>query len=182
MDRKTKTDKVCLCESVVKIKVVVQLAKTKMNELSIRIIYYLQIHVHHLGIPKVPIRGLNRIYDIALQDLPGNPPFFFQWPQESEKSVSFKIWREVGGQTEVFQCNVWILLHSRLNLFRGEWSREADEGVSAWGRFLHRPRCFGVNDIKGNNQLDETKQVLTSMVSSPQWTSGWDSLRRPSCW
>ena len=45
-----------------------------MNELIIHTIVYLQIHVHHYGIPKVPIRGLDRIYDISLQALPGNPP------------------------------------------------------------------------------------------------------------
>ena len=44
---------------------------------------------------------------------------------------------------------------------------EADEGVSARGRCLHRLRCFGVNDIKGNDKLDEIKRVLTSLVASP---------------
>ena len=52
---KTKTDKVWLCESVGKLKGVGQLVKAKMNELIIHTIAYLQIHVHHHGIPKVPI-------------------------------------------------------------------------------------------------------------------------------
>ena len=49
-----KKDKAWLCESVGKIKGVGQLAKAKMNELSIHTIDDLQIHVHHHGIPKVP--------------------------------------------------------------------------------------------------------------------------------
>ena len=32
-----------------------------------------------------------------------------------EKSVSFKIWREMGGQTEFFYSNVEILFHHRPN-------------------------------------------------------------------
>ena len=76
MDLKKNTDKVWLCESVGKLKVVGQLAIAKMNELRIHTIYYLQIHVCHHG--KVPIQGFNRIYDMALQDLPGNPPPSFK--------------------------------------------------------------------------------------------------------
>ena len=49
-----------------------------MNELSIHTIADLQIHVHNHGIPKVPIRGFGQIYDIALQDLPENPPSYFK--------------------------------------------------------------------------------------------------------
>ena len=41
-----------------------------MNELSIHTIADLQLHVRHHGIPKVPIRGFGRIYDIALKPLP----------------------------------------------------------------------------------------------------------------
>ena len=50
-----KTDKVCICESVGKLKVIGQQAKSKTNELSIHTIADLQLHVHHHGIPKVPI-------------------------------------------------------------------------------------------------------------------------------
>ena len=55
MYRNTKTDKVWICESVGKLKVVGQLSKAKMNELSIHIIADLHICVHHHGILKVPI-------------------------------------------------------------------------------------------------------------------------------
>ena len=78
LDKKTNTDKVWLCESVGKLKGVGHQAKTKMNELSIHKIPDIQLHVHHHGTPKVPIRGLGWIYDIALQALPGNPPSYFK--------------------------------------------------------------------------------------------------------
>ena len=88
-----------------------------MNELSIHIIADLQFHARHHGIPKVPIRGFSRIYDIVVQALPGKPPLLFQGPQESEKSVPFKVRREMGGQTKFFYCNVKILLHHQPNSF-----------------------------------------------------------------
>ena len=50
-----KSIQVRLCEYVGKLKGVGQLAKAKMNELSIHTISDLQLHVHHHGIPKVPI-------------------------------------------------------------------------------------------------------------------------------
>ena len=50
-----KTDKVWICKSVGKLKGIGQQAKAKTNELSIHTIADLQLHVHHHGIPKVPI-------------------------------------------------------------------------------------------------------------------------------
>ena len=49
-----------------------------MNELRTNTIADLQLHVHHQGIPKVPIRGFDRIYDMDLQALPGNPTSSFK--------------------------------------------------------------------------------------------------------
>ena len=49
MDKKTKTGKVWICESVGKLKGVGQLARAKMNELRIHTIADLQIHGHHHG-------------------------------------------------------------------------------------------------------------------------------------
>ena len=49
MDKKIKTEKVWLCESVGKLKGVGQLAKAKMNELRIHTIADLQLHVFHRG-------------------------------------------------------------------------------------------------------------------------------------
>ena len=49
-----------------------------MNQLTIHIIAYLQLHVHHHGTPKVPIRGFGQIYNIVLQDITGNSPPSFK--------------------------------------------------------------------------------------------------------
>ena len=45
----------------------------------------------------------------------------------------------MGGKTEVFYCNVKIMLHHQPDLIHDELIREADEGVSAQGRFIYRP-------------------------------------------
>ena len=66
----------CTSRSVGKLKGVGQLAIAKMNELIIHTISDLQLHVYHRG--KVPIRGFNRIYAMARQALPGNPPSSFE--------------------------------------------------------------------------------------------------------
>ena len=47
-----------------------------MNELRIHTIAALQLHVCHRG--KVPIQGFGRIYAMALQALPENPPSYFK--------------------------------------------------------------------------------------------------------
>ena len=65
-----------------------------MNELSIHTIAYLQLHVNHQGIPKVPIRGFGQIYDIALKDLPGNSPPFFK-DQRKAKNPYILRYREI---------------------------------------------------------------------------------------
>ena len=70
MDLKTNADKVWLYESVGKINKVGQLATAKMNELRIHTIADLHLHIHHHG--KVPIRGFDQIYAMALQALPGD--------------------------------------------------------------------------------------------------------------
>ena len=62
------------CEYIGKLKGVGHQEKSKINELSIHTIADLQLHVHHHDIPKVPIRGFGLIYEMYLQDLPGNPP------------------------------------------------------------------------------------------------------------
>ena len=57
-----------------------------MNESIIHTIADLQLHVHHHGIPKVHIQGFEQIYDIALQDLPGNTPFSFKDHRKAKNS------------------------------------------------------------------------------------------------
>ena len=75
MDLKKVTDKVWLCKSVGKLKGVGHTEMAKMNELRTHTISDLQLHVNHHG--KVPIRGFDRIYAMALQDIPGNSPYSF---------------------------------------------------------------------------------------------------------
>ena len=74
--KKTNTDKVWLYESIGKLKGVGHLAIAKINELRIHTIADFQLHVRHCV--KVPIRGFDRTYAMALQDLPGNPPSSFK--------------------------------------------------------------------------------------------------------
>ena len=54
----------------------------KMDELRIHTIAYIQLHVRHHD--KVPIRGFGRIYDMALQDLPRNPPSSFKYHRKAK--------------------------------------------------------------------------------------------------
>ena len=114
VDKKTNTDKVWICESVGKLKGVRQLAIAKMNELRFtRLLIFSFMFV-------IVARCLFEASDkfmIWLSKLTGEPSFFFQGPQESKKSVSFKILREKGGQTEVFNRNVETLLHHLPNSF-----------------------------------------------------------------
>ena len=82
--KKTRTDKVWICDSVGKLKGVGHQAKETMNDLSIHTIADLQLHVHHHGIPKVHIQGFGQIYDIDLQDIPGKPPSSFKDHRKAE--------------------------------------------------------------------------------------------------
>ena len=55
-----------------------------MNELRIHTIADLQLHVHHHGITKVPIRGFSQIYGIAIQYIPGKPPPSFKYNSKAK--------------------------------------------------------------------------------------------------
>ena len=60
-----------------------------MNEFSIHTITYLQLHVCHRGIPKVQIKGLGQVYDIAIKALPGKPyPYFKDHRKEKNLYLS----------------------------------------------------------------------------------------------
>ena len=140
MDQKTKTDKVWPCESVGKLKGIGHQAKAKMNELSIHTISDLQLHVCHHGIPKVPIRGFGQIYDIAIQNLLGNPsPYFKDHSKAKHPYLSQygEIWVEKLNSSTAMPtfCCINDLICFMMK------SREDDEEVSAQGQFLHRPRC-----------------------------------------
>ena len=59
-----------------------------MNELSIHTIADLQLHVCHHG--NAHIRGFDRIYAMALQDLPGNPPSYFKGHRKAKNTYHSK--------------------------------------------------------------------------------------------
>ena len=53
--KKIKTDKVCICESVSKLKGIGNQGEAKMNEMKNCTIYDLQRYVRSYGLPKLPI-------------------------------------------------------------------------------------------------------------------------------
>ena len=70
---KIKTDTIWLCESVGKLKGIGKQGEVKMNEINVHTITYFQRYVRSYGFPKLPIRGLRKIYEHAIVDLPGKP-------------------------------------------------------------------------------------------------------------
>ena len=142
----------------------------------------MQLHVHHHGIPKGPIRGFDRIYDIALQDLPGNPPSSLKDHRKAKKLCLSRYGeRWVEKLKSSFAMSKFCCITNLICFMMNEVEKLMKGSV-------HKDDLFIVNDVltlmtaKGKNQLDETKRVITFMVASPQWTVGWDSLSRPSCW
>ena len=89
MDRRKKTDKVWLCESVGKIKGVGQPEKTKTNKLIIHTITDLQLHVNHHGTPKVHIRGFE-IFMIWLFKLYRGTPLIIPRTTGKQKTRIFQ--------------------------------------------------------------------------------------------
>ena len=72
-EKKIKTDKIWLCESVGKIKGIGKQGEVKMNEINVHTIANFQRYVRSYRLPKLPIRGLGQIYDHALVALPWKP-------------------------------------------------------------------------------------------------------------
>ena len=70
---KIKTDKIWLYESVGKLRKIGKQGELKMNDINIHTIADLQMYVQSYGFPKLPIRGLGRIYEHGLVALPGKP-------------------------------------------------------------------------------------------------------------
>ena len=71
--KKTKTDKIWLCESVGKLKGIGKQGEVKMNEMNIHTIADLQRYFRSYGLTKLPIHGLGQIYEHGLVALPGKP-------------------------------------------------------------------------------------------------------------
>ena len=73
MGRKIKTDKIWICESVVKLKGMGKQGEVKMNEINIHAIADLQRYVRPYGLPKLPICCLGQNFEHGLVALPGKP-------------------------------------------------------------------------------------------------------------
>ena len=72
MGQKIKTDKIWFCESVGKLKRIGKQEEVKMNEMNIHTIADLQMYVQSYGLPKLPIRSLDQIYEHGLVALPAH--------------------------------------------------------------------------------------------------------------
>ena len=68
--KKIKTDKIWLCESVGRLKGIGKEGEVKINEINIHTIADLQRYVRSYGLSKLPISGLDRIYEHVLVALP----------------------------------------------------------------------------------------------------------------
>ena len=68
-----KTDKICLYESVGKLKEIRKKREARLNEMNIHTIFDLQKCVRSNGLTKAPIRCFNQIYEHGLEALPRNP-------------------------------------------------------------------------------------------------------------
>ena len=86
--KKNKTDKICLCESVGKLKGIGKQVEVKMNEINIHTIADLQRYVRSYGLPKLPIRGLVRIYEHGLEALPGKPTPYIKDHRKAKIPIS----------------------------------------------------------------------------------------------
>ena len=68
---KIKTEKIWICESVGKLKVIGKQGEVKIHEINVHTIADFQRYVQSYGLPKLSIRGLGQIYERALVALPG---------------------------------------------------------------------------------------------------------------
>ena len=111
-----------------------------MNELRIQTIADLQLHVRHRG--KVPIRGFNQIYAMALQALPGNSPSFFKDHRKAKNPYHLRYgegWVEKLKSSKEMSKFVCI---TKLIRFMMDEAEKLVKGVSARGRFRNRPRAL----------------------------------------
>ena len=84
----------------------------------------------------------------------------------------------MGREVKVVILHVEILLYRWSDLVYDEGSRETDERVCSWGRFVYSSWCFSVDDSEGDDQMDEKEQLLPSLVSAHEWIAGRDTLWR----
>ena len=68
-----KTEKIWICESIGKLKGIVNQGEVKLNEMSIHTIADLRRYVQSYGLPKMSIRGFVQIYQHGQENMPGKP-------------------------------------------------------------------------------------------------------------
>ena len=90
----TKIDKICLCESVGKIKGILNQGEEKMNEMKIHIISDLQRCFWSYWFPKVPIPGFGQNYEHGPEVLARKPTPFIKYHRKSKNSY-FLIYGEI---------------------------------------------------------------------------------------
>ena len=61
-----------------------------MNEINVHTIADFQRYIRSYGLPKLPIRGLGKIYEHALVALPGKPTPYVKYHRK-EKNTYFSI-------------------------------------------------------------------------------------------
>ena len=171
-----------LCESVGKLKGVGHQKKTKMKELSIHKIADLKLHFHHHSIPKVPIWGFSQIYDIALQYLPGNPPYSFKDHRKARNPYLSRYGERWVEKLKLYTAMPKLCCITYLIRFM---TNEAEKRMK--GSF-HEDNLFTVHNALVLLTAKETinwirkNGYLHRWLLPPQRNAGWESLRRPSCW
>ena len=149
-----------------------------MNEINIHTISNLQRYVRSYGLPKLPICGLDQIYEHGLVALPGKPtpsikdhrksknPYFSRygdrWVEKLKQSYSML---EFFCITDLIR----FMMKEAENLIKGS---------------VHEDEFFIIHDAlqliyrKGDDQMDEIEELLPQLVAAHEWIAGWDTL----CW
>ena len=107
---KIKSDKIWICESVGKLKVIGNQGEVKINEINIHTVADLQRYVQSYGLPKLLICGLCQIYEHGMVALPRKPTPSIK-DHRKEKYLFLEIWREMGREVKVVILHVKILMY-----------------------------------------------------------------------
>ena len=82
----------------------------------------------------------------------------------------------MGREVKVVILHLVILLYHWSDMVYDEGVREADERVCSWVIFIYCPWCFSVDDILGDDHMDEIEQLLLSLVDTHEFIAGRDTL------
>ena len=152
------------------------MSKEKIDELRIHTTADLQLLVSNHVIPNVPIRGFSRIYDIALQDLPGNPPYSFKYHRKAKNpyiSRYGEIWVDkLKSYTAMSRlCCIYNLIRFMMN--------EAEKSTKG---SVHEYNLFIVHDALVLMTAKETINWMRKNGYLNQWLLPLDGLQdRTTC-